>query len=380
MNYADVHDPFLEHFLPGDSAPMRKLRATIAHVNRQYKNPPNMGRTILLVGETGVGKTHLARVIAGHLYWLRDSKIWQSAPAIGRPRTLLQLTAESFKEVALPNLSADLIESALFGHVKGAFTGAYTDKDGYFSDDEIQDLLLDEFGDASAALQAKLLQVLNDGSFQRVGAAPTETKTTSARIFLATNRDLAALVRSAQFRADLYWRVQHLVIEIPPLREQPERIPALAEAIIESTLRGADRSAMALRLSAADLDWAKRQPWPGNVREFERLCWRWVYEGGKYSLEEIQKAYPPVALDPRHDSRGIKDLLRAMLSQRLDRGERLSTSVGEFARGMELEVQRSLYELKEELSLDRDALETLFGDGLRAAKQISAWGEGVRSK
>jgi hypothetical protein len=69
-----------------------------------------------------------------------------------------------------------------------------------------------------------------------------------------------------------------------------------------------------------------------------------------------------------------------MLSQRLERGERLSTSVGEFARGMELEVQRSLYELKEELSLDRDALETLFGDGLRAAKQISAWGGGVRSK
>jgi len=380
MNYADVHDPFLEHFLPGATAPMRKLRATISHVNRQYKNPPHMGRTILLLGETGVGKTHIARVIAGHLYWLREPSIWQPAPAIGRPRTLLQLTAEGFKEVALPNLPTDLIESALFGHVKGAFTGAVADKEGYFSDDEIQDLLLDEFGESSATLQAKLLQVLNDGSFQRVGSPPTESKTTAARVFLATNRDLAALVRAGEFRADLFWRAQHLVIEIPPLREQPDRIPALAEAFIESTLRDADRSATTLRLAPADIEWAKRQLWPGNVREFERLCWRWVYEGGKFSLEDIQRTYPPSELDPRHSQRTVKDHLRTVLSRALARREQLSTSVGEFARSMEKDVQTSLYELKEELLLDRDALEILFGDGARAAKQISAWGEEVRSK
>ena len=372
------HDLFLEHFLPGSNPAMQKLRETIALVNRRYKNPPHMGRSLLLLGETGVGKNHVARVIAGHLYWLRDRKLWAPPGANERGRTLLEVTAEHFAELSLPNLPSELIESELFGHVKGAFTGAVEDKDGYFGDEHIHDLLLDEIGEASPLLQAKLLQVLNDGSFKRLGASPSESSLTDARILLATNRDLAGLVRDGNFRADLYWRIQHVVIRIPPLREQRNRIAVLAESIVAGFLRDNGVPAAEVKLQPADLDWATRQPWPGNVRELERLLWRWVYEEGKYSLQEIQKEYPEENLDSKGGITSIKGCVRERILSALDGRKQLSSSVGEFSRSLERDVQVSLYELKNELNLDRQALTTLFTDGDRAAKQISAWGEKVR--
>jgi transcriptional regulator with GAF, ATPase, and Fis domain len=379
MDEAIDHDPFLEHFLPGDTAAVRRLRSTVSRINRRYRNPPRMGRSVLLLGETGVGKNHVARVVAGHLYWLRDPGLWQPPASAIKPRSLLEVTAERFAEVALPNLPTELIESELFGHVKGAFTGAVADKEGYFGADHIEDLLLDEIGEAPATLQAKLLQVLNAGTFKRLGARPGETHGTEARIFLATNRDLAAAVRAGSFRADLYWRIQHLVIRIPPLREQTDRIPVLAQSIVSSILREAGVASGGLRLKPADLEWARRQPWPGNVRELERLLWRWVYEEGRLPLRDIQKEYPQDDLEGLSGGSTVKAVVRAMLSDALERRRRLSASVGNFSRELERAAQTSLYELKDELALDRRALAVLFGDGDKAAKQISVWGERVRS-
>ena len=359
---------------------MQELRATIATINRRYKNPPRMGRSILLRGETGVGKNYVARVVAGHLYWLRDPGCWNPSVSKIKSTTLLQVTAEHFAEVALPNLPSELIESELFGHVKGAFTGATTDKEGYFCADYIEDLLLDEVGDAPAILQAKLLRVLNDGSFKRLGADPGEARITDARIFLATNRDLAADVREGRFRADLYWRIQNLVIRIPPLREQPERISALAQSIVRAIVRNAGGSADQFALSPEDLAWAKSQQWPGNVRELERLLWRWVYEGGDKTLREVQHEYPDETVHALMPKPSITDFVRSAIVEALERNGRLAGSVGGFSRSVERDVQISLYRLKDELSLDQRALSTLFGDGERAAKQISAWGEGVRSR
>jgi transcriptional regulator with GAF, ATPase, and Fis domain len=380
MNSGAEADPFLEHFLPGSTPAIQGLRSTIALINRRYKNPPHMGRSILLLGETGVGKNHVARVVAGHLYWLRDPGLWQPPQAGASTRTLLQVTAEHFAEVALPNLPTELIESELFGHVRGAFTGAVADREGYFGADHIEDLLLDEIGEAQPVLQAKLLQILNDGTFKRVGAPPAESRSTEARIFLATNRDLATEVRRGRFRADLYWRVQHIVIRIPPLREQRDRIPVLAESFVAEILRVNGVSAADLRLQPADLDWAKQQSWPGNVRELERLLWRWVYEEGKRPLKEIQKEYPEENLGAEAGGASVHAVLRSLVISALEKGEQLAGSAGEFARGVESEVQLGLYELKNELGLDRRALARLFGDGDRAAKQISAWGEKARSK
>ncbi len=371
-------DVFLEHFLPGQNSAMQRLREKIALINRRYKNPPYMGRSLLLLGETGVGKNHIARVIAGHLYWLPDRGLGTPPSPGARSKTLLEVTAEHFAELSLPNLPSELIESELFGHVKGAFTGAMADKQGYFGDDQIEDLLLDEIGEAPALLQAKLLQVLNDRSFKRLGAPPSESSLTDARILLATNRDLADLVRAGAFRADLYWRIQHLVIPIPPLRQQRDRIAVLAESIVAELLRDHDTSLVRLRLQPADLDWATRQPWPGNVRELERLLWRWVYEEGKGSLQEIQKEYPEGDLDSNGETASIKACVRERLLSALDSRRQLGISVGEFSRSLERDAQISLYELKNELNLDRRALTTLFGDGDRAAKQISAWGEKAR--
>jgi transcriptional regulator with GAF, ATPase, and Fis domain len=372
------NDVFLEHFLPGSNLAMNKLREIIARVNRRYKNPPHMGRSLVLLGETGVGKNHVARVIAGHLYWLRDRNLWRVPRSGERPRTLLEVTAEHFAELSLPNLPSELIESELFGHIRGAFTGAVADKDGYFGDEHIDDLLLDEIGEAPPVLQAKLLQVLNDRSYKRLGAPPSESRFTDARILLATNRDLADLVRTGNFRADLYWRIQHLVIRIPPLREQRDRIAVLAESIVSGFVRDNGASSADLRLKPADLDWATRQPWPGNVRELERLLWRWVYEEGRYSLQEIQKEYPEENLDSKDRTASIKACVRERMLSALDRGKQLGSSVGDFSRAFERDVQLSLYELKNELNLDRKALATLFADGDKAAKQISAWGEKVR--
>jgi len=372
------NDPFLEHFLPGPNPAMNKLREIVARVNRRYKNPPHMGRSLVLLGETGVGKNHVARVIAGHLYWLRDRNLWIPPGPGERARTLLEVTAEHFAELSLPNLPSELIESELFGHIKGAFTGAVADKEGYFGDEHIHDLLLDEIGEAPPVLQAKLLQVLNDRSYKRLGDPPSESRFTDARILLATNRDLADLVRTGNFRADLYWRIQHLVIRIPPLREQRDRITVLAESIVAGFVRDNGASSAAFRLEPADLDWAARQPWPGNVRELERLLWRWVYEEGKYSLKEIQKEYPEENLDSRDRTVSIKACVRERMRSALDGGKQLGSSVGDFSRGFERDVQLSLYELKNELNLDRQALTTLFGDGDKAAKQISAWGEKAR--
>jgi transcriptional regulator with GAF, ATPase, and Fis domain len=377
MSVSVDDDPFLRHFLPGDSAGTRRMRETVALVNRRYKNPPRMGRSVLLVGESGVGKNHVARTIAAHLYWLRDPGLW--TPTAIKPRSLAHITAEHFAEVSLPNLPTELIESELFGHVKGAFTGATADKEGYFGADHIQDLLLDEVGEASPVLQTKLLQVLNDRSFKPVGAAPGATQSTEARIFLATNRDLAAQVRLGQFRADLYWRIQNIVIQIPPLREQAERIPILAESIVLGIRRAHGVTEGNFQLQPADLEWAKRQPWPGNVRELERLLWRWVYEEGVRPLHEIQKEYPQEALAHNSEVLSVKSLVRSRIADALERGTPLSPSVGEFTRQLESDAQRCLYELKNELQLDRKALRALFGDGDRAAKQISAWGEKVRS-
>ncbi len=248
-------DVFLEHFLPGSNPAMEKLRETIVLLNRRYKNPPHMGRSLLLLGETGVGKNHVARVIAGHLYWLRDPDLWAPPGSRQKTRTLLEVTAEHFAELPLPTVPSELVESELFGHVRGAFTGAVVDKEGYFGDAHIEDLLLDEIGDAPPALQAKLLQILNDGSYKRLGALPSEPSFTEARILLATNRDLANLVRSGDFRADLYWRIQHLVIRIPPLRKQRDRIAVLAESIVAEILR--ESGAPPASLDSANMAWQR---------------------------------------------------------------------------------------------------------------------------
>jgi DNA-binding NtrC family response regulator len=197
--------------------------------------------TVLLTGESGTGKSVLARAVHG----------WS-----GR-------AAGPFVPVACTTLSEHLLESEFFGHVKGAFTGAWKDKAGRLEAAAAGTLFLDEIGELPAALQAKLLRFLEERRFERVGG--TATIEVDARIVAATNRDLDAEVERGAFREDLFYRLNVLHIELPPLRERPEDLPALALHVLG--MLGARYARPALELDPASQAMLARYRWPGNVRE-----------------------------------------------------------------------------------------------------------------
>ncbi|HNI73090.1 MAG TPA: sigma-54 dependent transcriptional regulator, partial [Accumulibacter sp.] len=183
--------------LIGDSAAMREVRAMIDTVAAN-------DTTVLILGESGTGKEMVARTL--HERSDRSSRDLVVVDSCG--------------------LQESLFESELFGHERGAFTGADRRKRGLIEEAEGGSLFLDEIGDIGPAIQAKLLRVLENGSFRRVGA--TKTLTADARFIAATNQDLAAMSREGRFRSDLYFRLSRFVITVPPLRERREDIPSLA--------------------------------------------------------------------------------------------------------------------------------------------------------
>ena len=165
------------------------------------------------------------------------------------------------------SLSDTLLESELFGYVKGAFTGAYADKDGYFKVANKGTIFLDEVGELSMALQGKLLRITQDHEIIPVGG--TKPIKINARILAATNKDLEALVREGRFREDLFFRLNVVRIEVPPLRKRPEDIPLLAHFFLEKFKTRFQK--MNLALDQQVLALIQSYEWPGNVRELENL-------------------------------------------------------------------------------------------------------------
>jgi PAS domain S-box-containing protein len=204
--------------------------------------------TVLIVGETGTGKEVMARTIHDQSPRRHDSFITVNCAAL--PDTLL--------------------ESELFGYKAGAFTGANRDKPGRFALAKGGTLFLDEIGDISPALQVRLLRVLQDRTYEPLGAVRSETA--SARVILATHRDLAELVRNGTFREDLYYRVNVVRVELPPLRRRLEDLPLLARQFIERFNRLQGRSVQGIAPEAVSLLMA--HAWPGNVRELENVIER----------------------------------------------------------------------------------------------------------
>jgi DNA-binding NtrC family response regulator len=209
--------------------------------------------TILITGEHGTGKSLLARAI--HRRSIRRD--------------------QSFVEVACGSIPENLLESELFGHVAGAFTGALADRRGKFALADGGTIFLDEIGTASPALQVKLLRVLQDLEFEPIGSQTTVRVNT--RVILATNENLDQLVAEGSFRQDLYYRIHVIHIELPPLRERPDDIPLLAQHFLDRTC--ADLGVPAKEFRQEALDALQRYAWPGNVRELQNAVERAVLLG-----------------------------------------------------------------------------------------------------
>jgi DNA-binding NtrC family response regulator len=238
----------------GESAAMRKLERMARSFN--VSDGP-----MLLIGETGCGKGVLAR-------WLHDH-----GTRAGEP----------FIELNCAGLKPEFLESELFGYKKGAFTGATDSKPGLLQIADRGTLFLDEIGDMDLGIQAKLLKVLEDFTFRRLG--DVEDRRVDVRLIAATHHDLAVLVQRGAFRADLYYRIHTLRLRIPPLRDRLADLPRLVDHFLSDLGRMLGRPNLGIKPRA--LAFLKRYPWPGNVRELRNAIERAILMGEGETLDTI---------------------------------------------------------------------------------------------
>jgi formate hydrogenlyase transcriptional activator len=250
----------------GDSPGLQKVKQQI-----QLVAPTDAA--VLITGESGTGKELVARAVHDH--------------SERKSRPLIKLNCSAVPE--------GLFESEFFGHVRGAFTGAFKDKPGRFELADGGTLFLDEIGDVPLAMQAKLLRVLQEKELERVG--DTRTRKVNVRIIAATNRDLKREVDVGRFREDLFYRLSVFPIEIPPLRQRRDDIPPLVEHFLRQSVRRMNRPAM--RISQAALSQLAAHDWPGNVRELQNTIERAVIlsPGGplRFDLATSDATRDPVA-------------------------------------------------------------------------------------
>jgi formate hydrogenlyase transcriptional activator len=252
---------------------------------------------VLLLGETGTGKELLARALHAHG----------------------QRHARAFIAVNCAALAPTLIESELFGHEKGAFTGAHQAKPGRFELADQGTLFLDEIGELDPALQTKLLRVLEDGEIQRLGS--TVTRKVDVRIIAATNRNLRRDLRDGRFRPDLYYRLSVFPIAVPPLRDRREDIPLLVWHFIESRQRALNRTIT--KIPKTVMAALQAYEWPGNVRELQNVIERAMILATGPVLH-VEEALGPTTQEQeggerRRSAESLRDIERAHIVQVLDR-------------------------------------------------------------
>jgi transcriptional regulator with GAF, ATPase, and Fis domain len=254
--------------------------------------------TVLLLGETGTGKELVAQAIH------------RNSHRADGPFVLVNCAA----------LPETLLESELFGHERGAFTGAINRKDGRFLLAHHGTLFLDEIGELSLSIQAKILRVLQAREFEPLGG--NRTLKVDVRIIAATNRDLEKMVREGRFRDDLYYRLNVFLLVLPPLRERLDDLPLLADFFLKKYGEKYRRGTIALAPEALQV--FRQYPWPGNIRELENVIERGVIicQGGALTLEDL-----PLALQQRagwlaaggETEPGLPELERQLISRTLAR-------------------------------------------------------------
>jgi formate hydrogenlyase transcriptional activator len=247
--------------------------AALKHALQLVETVAPSDSTVLLLGETGTGKELIARAVHD-----RSRR---------KQRTFVKLNC-----AAIPT---GLVESELFGHERGAFTGAVTQKIGRLELADQGTLFLDEVGDIPLEIQPKLLRALQEREFERLGS--THTRKVNVRLVAATNRELEKMVTNKEFRSDLYYRLNVIPIEMPPLRDRREDIPLLVEYFID---RYASKAGKKIRgINRATLDRLKAYAWPGNIRELQNVIERSVIvcETENFTVDESWLSREPDTAD-----------------------------------------------------------------------------------
>ena len=242
----------VRHQMIGESAALKQVMAAVARAA-----PTNA--TVLITGESGVGKELVARTV--HRNSLRSR--------------------ERFVQVNCAAIPEELIESELFGHEKGSFTGATEKAIGKFEQADKGTIFLDEVGDMSAKTQAKVLRVLQEGEVERLGAA--RTVKVDVRVIAATNKNLEEEIEKGHFREDLYFRLAVIPIHVPPLRDRPQDIPLLVGHAIEYFSR--ENNVRPKRITQAVLDALQRYRWKGNIRELRNMVERLIIMSGGDTID-----------------------------------------------------------------------------------------------
>jgi two-component system, NtrC family, nitrogen regulation response regulator NtrX len=269
----------VRHQMIGESPALRQVTAAIARAA-----PTNA--TVLIQGESGVGKELVARTI--HRNSLRSR--------------------ERFVQVNCAAIPEELIESELFGHEKGSFTGATEKQVGKFEQADRGTIFLDEVGDMSAKTQAKVLRVLQEGEVERLGSA--RTIKVDVRVIAATNKNLEEEIERGRFREDLYFRLAVIPIFVPPLRERPGDIPLLVRYYIEQLSR--DSNARPKRITQAALDALQRYRWKGNIRELRNTVERLIIMSAGDTIDVadlpdlVRSTSMPTPMKPSGDSEPVK--------------------------------------------------------------------------
>src|SRR5215475_3820679 len=269
----------VRHQMVGDSAALKQVMAAVGRAA-----PTNA--TVLITGESGVGKELVARTI--HRNSLRSR--------------------ERFVQVNCAAIPEELIESELFGHEKGSFTGATEKQVGKFEQADRGTIFLDEVGDMSAKTQAKVLRVLQEGEVERLGSA--RTIKVDVRVIAATNKNLEEEIERAHFREDLYFRLAVIPIFVPPLRERPGDIPLLVRYYIEQLSR--DSNARPKRITPSALDALQRYRWKGNIRELRNTVERLIIMSAGDTIDVadlpdlVRSTGAPVPAKAAGDSEAVK--------------------------------------------------------------------------
>jgi transcriptional regulator with GAF, ATPase, and Fis domain len=262
----------------GESPDIGQILKSIAMVGPTDAN-------VLIYGESGTGKEMIAREIHN--------------VSVRRNKPMIRINCS-----AIPR---ELFESEFFGHARGAFTGAVQARIGYFQAAEGGTLFLDEVGEIPVHLQSKLLRVLQEGEYRRVGEEVV--RTADVRIISATNRDLRAAIRSGRFREDLYYRLQVFPIEVLPLRERKSDIPLLADHFLKLYSKKFNRPR--IRLTESQFESLARHDWPGNIRELQNILERLVItsQPDQVLMELQRSALPPVPATPAGTRKPVNNKL-----------------------------------------------------------------------